>query len=265
MNYFTLHKSRSVNQSMKTKLALLLSLLSATLCIAQSSTSAPLIIVDDASQAIFPEVWRTSTVSASAEPLYQADQQECIEIVEKALAKYPSAIVKANLKKVYVLGRLEYSGVVTGGTNSRSAVYIVKNDRFSAEALERNFHAEFSSILLRNFPRNLDKAEWEQLNPSGFSYRSSGVQAIKDKQASLRLLDDLHEQGFLHEYAKASMEEDFNSYAARLFMGDAGLWKAVENHRKVRSKAELTVAFYEKLAASMNKEWFYNLRQSETK
>ena len=252
---------------MKTTASILILFATVTLALAQSPPSArsgrPEIVVDRATSDIFPESWLTAKVNAKAEPLGKEEQQRCREIVEKALAKYPAAVLHKNLQNVYVVGRLSYSGVFAGGSNSRSDVYVVSNDKCSPAEMEKNVHAEFSSILLRNYPKHLDQVAWQQINPPDFSYRGSGVQAIKSKQASLSFSDALHEEGFLNEYAKASVEEDFNSYAARLLMGHAALWSAIEKYAKVKAKAELTIAFYGKLDASFTKEFFLSLRQSQ--
>lgn len=225
----------------------------------------PDIVMDRASADIFPESWLTPRIHANADALPEAERPQCREVVDRALGKYAPALVGANLKKVHVLARLEYSGVGTGGTNSRSAVYVVSNSKYSPARLEGNFHAEFSSILFRNFPQHFDKTAWQQNNPPDFTYRGSGVQAIRSKQASLQLGDALHGEGFLHEYGKASIEEDFNSYAGRLFTGDAGLWRAIDLYPRVKAKAGLVIAFYGKLDATLTGEKFLSFRQPEKK
>ena len=220
------------------------------------------IIVNRASSDIFPPSWLAPGVGARAELLAETEQQRSVAVITKALGKYPSSLISANVTHIYVLGRLEYSGVAAGGTNSKTDVYVVKNGRISDALLENNFHAEFSSILLRNFPQHLDTEAWQRVHSPDFHYRGSGVQAIKSQQASVRLSDSLHEEGFLNEYAKASVEEDFNSFAARLFTGDPLLWRAIDRYPKVRAKAELAMAFYRKLDASFTKEFFASLRQT---
>ena len=214
------------------------------------------IIVDQAGPEIFPESWRTARINASAEPLAAEARGRSIELVQHALAKYPAAVLTAHLKAVYVLGGLKYSGVSAGGTNSRSAVYLVNNAKSSPENFERIFHAEFSSILLRNFPGHLDRAAWQKINPPGFVYRGSGVQSIRSKQAGLQLSDALHAEGFLNEYGQSSVEEDFNGYASRLLLSDADLWAAIRRFPGVKAKADLVIAFYGKLDAVFTPEWF---------
>lgn len=174
--------------------------------------------------------------------------------------KYPATIASTNRKAVYVLGGLEYRGVATGGTNSRDAVYLVVRNRYSSAVVERIFDAEFSRILLRNAPQLFDADRWRQINPPGSQYLGSGVEAVRRNEASNRLLPALHENGFLHDYSQAGIEEDFNSHAALLFMGDPAYWEAVERYPQVRVKAELTMDFYGRLDAAFSREFFPTLR-----
>ena len=181
-------------------------------------------------------------------------------LVARALSKYPAVILQTHLQRVYVVGCLAYSGVPTGGTNSRNAVYLANSGRAADAALEGIFHAEFSSILLRNLPQYLDLKRWQEINPPDFQYLGSGVQAIKAQKASRRLDAALQEAGFLHAYAQASKEEDFNSIAARLLMDDEGLWRAVAQYPKVRGKTLLVMAFYSRLDPQFTQSWFEALR-----
>lgn len=219
------------------------------------------IIVDQAGSTIFPEAWLNPRTNPGAQPLPEPDQARCHDLIIKALADYPVEVLEANLKKVYVVGALQYSGVSTGGTNSRSAVYVVSNEKYSTAQFERNFHAEFSSILFRNHANLFDAAAWHQLNPTGFIYGGSGVKAIKAKKASSRINPNLHPEGFLHSYGTASIEEDFNSFAALLFMGDSAFWSAIESHPKIKSKAGLVMTFYQKIHPSFTPAFFLSRRR----
>ena len=240
-------------------------LLIALIVFVSPADAAPLIVVDQASPEIFPGEWRGAPVEAQAEILPESDRAMCREIIEKEMANYPAAILDANLKEVYVLSRLRYHGVFAGGTNSRSGVYLVKNGRFTPALFVNNFHAEFSSILLRNHPGHLDNAAWQKNNPEGFVYLGSGVQAVREKKASIHPSDALHEQGFFSEYSKASIEEDFNSHAARLFTGDKELWSAIERFPRIKAKTELAMLFYQKLDASFTRDFFASRRKLQTK
>ncbi|MGV3661976.1 MAG: hypothetical protein ACO1TE_17460 [Prosthecobacter sp.] len=251
---------------MKTLLQGLLATAMLLPCSALQAQSMPTpIILDQAQPDIFPKSWLTARTNARAELLKETERPRSLRLVEQALAKYSPAVLKANLHSVHVLGRLEYSGVPTGGTNSRSVVYVVNGGeaRYTDRAIEGILHAEFSSILLRNYPQHLDKEQWQQLNPPGFSYLGTGgVNAIKQQKASLKLDEVLHAEGFLHQYAKADLEDDFNSMAARLLMGDADLWRLIGQYPKLQAKAALVIDFYHKLDPAFTRELFLSFCQA---
>lgn len=261
--------SQPLSSMMRHPLPALLSvslLLSCGLLHAQESPTPIPIILDQAQPDIFPKSWLTPRTNAKAELLPADQRPRSLELLQRALTKYPAAVLTDNLRKVHVLGRLEYSGVPTGGTNSRTVVYVVNNGglRYTDRAIEGIFHAEFSSILLRNHPQHLDKDQWLQINPPGFTYLGTGgVNAIKQQKASQKLDAVMHAEGFLHQYAKADFEDDFNSIAARLLVGDAGLWRLMEAHPKLRAKAALVIDFYHKLDPVFTREQLLSFRQPE--
>lgn len=216
----------------------------------------PMVSLDAAGPEIFPQSWLTAKVNAQATILDAAQRERSQALVARALAKYPAVLLRTHLQRVYVVGGLAYSGVPTGGTNSRNAVYLANSGKAADVALEGIFHAEFSSILLRNLPQHLDTERWQEINPPDFRYLGSGVQAIKQQKASRRLDAAMHKAGFLHAYAQASQEEDFNSIASRLLMGDEGLWRAVAQFPKVKEKSLLVMAFYGRLHPQFTQSWF---------
>lgn len=233
---------------MHARFALMLAVLGASCGVGSTfALGVPEIVVDRADSGIFPESWLKDPINAEAEVLPESERPPCREQVEKELARYPAAILQTELKRVHVLGRLQYHGVATGGTRSSSVVYVVRNAKIDPARLANNLHAEFSSILLLNHRNGLNEAAWHECHPPGFAYRGSGVGAVKSGQASTGLRDELHVEGCLNEYANVSLEEDFNSYAGRLFTGDPQLWRAIGKFPKVAAKAALVISFYGKI------------------
>jgi hypothetical protein len=229
------------------------------------STDGPQIIFDQSSSDIFPESWRSSKVNAKAEPLHDSERERCRKIVERALAKYPAEMLAATLKKIYCIGQLEYSGVVTGGSRSVSAIYVVCKPTYASADVERIIHAEYSSVLFLNHRQHFDEAAWTAVNPTDFSYLGGGVRAIKSGQAMRRSDEMTREQGFVKEYAKASIEEDFNCHVASLMMGDAAYWEAVAKHPRLKAKSDLVIGFYSKIHASFTPTKYQALREAEKK
>jgi dipeptidyl-peptidase-4 len=254
---------------MRTSVIHLLLFVCASISLAESpapkSTEGPQIILDQASAEIFPESWRTAKINAKAEALADTERERCRKVVDRALAKYPAEMLAATLKKIYCVGSLEYSGVVTGGTRSKSAIYIVCKPNYASAEVERIVHAEYSSVLFQKHRQHFGEAAWKAINPTDFNYLGGGVQAVKRGQATRRTDEATRELGFIKEYAKASIEEDFNCHAAPLLMGDATYWEAVAKHPKLNAKSDLVIAFYSKIHGSFSPAKFQALRDEEAK
>jgi hypothetical protein len=210
---------------------------------------------------IFPESWRKPPVSASGGTLNEEHFERVKKTMAKALAKYPAKVLEKHLENVYILSELKYSGISAGGTNSRTCVYVKVSDvkkGYSDHHIEDVFHAEFSSIFLRNLKKDFPTDAWAKINPPGFKYFSSGVEAIKKKKVGLAN-EELLQQGFLSQYGQSDMENDFNGFAGKLFTGDAKLWQNADKHPKIQAKLKLTLEFYSKLDESFSEKFFKEL------
>lgn len=227
----------------------------------------PVRLVTSSDKEIFPASWLSKEIAASGEELAQEEVKRTARVLAAAARKYPAEVLAANLGTVYVLRRLAYFGVEAGGTNSRRDIYL-SNDGvglgYTDQALENAFHAEFSSILLRNFPEYLDTAAWHKANPPGFSYLGNGVEAIKDSKAGLVTTETALAEGFVYEYAKSSLENDFNAVTKRLFNGDARFWAAAGQYPALREKSDLAIRFYQRLHASFTPGYFCSLADKNT-
>lgn len=219
----------------------------------------PVPVLTSSSHDVFPEAWRKEPVSAQGSALSDEKLGKAKVILEAALSKYPATVLKANLKTVYVLSELRYRGVVTSGTNSRTCVYLKMGDEragYTPAHVQGTFHAEFSSILMRNHPQFLDKEAWQNANPAGFQYLGDGVDAVKQGKAGLKSETALLEKGFLSQYGCSTLENDFNGLTIRLFAGDASLWALAEQYPRIRAKLQLALSFYQQLDPSFTETFF---------
>lgn len=217
----------------------------------------PVPVVTSSNAEVFPETWRNAPISAGGGELGKEHYDRVQRVLKQAFSKYPEEVLRQHLKKVVVLSHLRYCGVPTGGTNSATAVYVQVGDvrsGYTDEWLERVFHAEFSSILLRNL--DLDKDAWAGHNPPGFNYLGNGVDAIKQGRHGLRLEQQLHSEGFLKEYSKSTLENDFNAFAASIFAGDKAIWGLAEQFPKLQGKLKLTIAFYQAIDSNWTEAKF---------
>lgn len=209
----------------------------------------------------FPSSWIPAPTNAAGESIKNKEIHRSKIVMEKALAKYPLAVLKANLRNIYFLRTMSFFGVGYGGTNSTDALYFTNDgidNGYTDFYLEQNLHHEFSSILFRNFPEYLDTTSWKAANIEGFDYNDpeAGVGAIRKNQSSQDLDTALAKKGFLTQYAYSSLENDVNTLAQNLFMPDPEFWNFVNNYPRIRTKVNLLINFYSKLDASLNEEYF---------
>ncbi len=205
----------------------------------------------------FPSSWHSKKIAAKGVSLDSSEIERSIVAVKKALRKYPISTLQKNISKIYVLKSIEFYGQTFGGTNSTDVIYIANNGvakGYTSNYLEKTFHHEFSSILLRKFPHFLDKNEWQ--NQNNIQYGKGGVQALKDNNDSQNFDEKLHEKGFLYEYAVSGFENDFNSFAENLFLPSKDFYKTVDKHNSVKNKFEMIVQFYESIDPSMRENYF---------
>lgn len=219
-------------------------------------------IVFDTEPHMFPAGWYCKRISAEASSLPSQYRTEAMDILNRAIAKYPEDVLFVYLRKVYVMESMSFFGVPYGGTNTKDVVYITydnSNPERTAEYVEGVFHHEFSSVLFRKFNRHFDRRPWESINPAEFSYGKGGVEAIKRGEASLDYDYDLLKVGFLNKYSQSAFEEDINVFAQNLFCGGEQFWYIVDTFGKIREKALLTVGFYNQIDPRFTEEYFRTL------
>ena len=219
----------------------------------------PVRIVTSSDPNIFPANWLSQGIQAWAERLPDNQFVRTRTILNRAQKKYPPEVLEKNLKTIYALHRLVFRSISASGTNGESNVYIANRGvraGFTDSHIERTCHAELSSLLLKKYPQHLDTKTWRQVNAESFKYERSGVTAVRKKKSSKTFDACAHDKGFLHEYAQSTLENDFNSIAEQLFMGNQRFWRVVAAYPKIKAKADLTIAFYQRIDPAFNQAFF---------
>lgn len=216
-------------------------------------------IIFSADGKIFPDSWYSARIDAKGESLDKSEYERSREVVQRALLKYPVSVVQENLKAVYVLHRIEFFGSSFGGTNSSDVVYLSnrgKSKGYNDFYLEQLFHAEFSSILLRNKPNLFSESLWKNCNAQGFKYGKGGVAALKKGSDSEHFDEKLNRMGVINQYSVSSLENDFNAFAKNLFLPEEGFAQLLETYPLLRKKRNLLIEFYLQIHAAFTKEFF---------
>jgi hypothetical protein len=229
--------------------------------------SDPVQVLSSGDPEIFPASWLSDRINAQAEILESEDEiKRSKEILQIGIGKYPRKIITENISAVYILYTLKYFGITAGGTNSNRNIYLTNKGAsagYSDIWIEETFHNEFSSILLRNFATLQFQKHWTSINKTTFTYGTNGVDAIKNGESSKAGESSFYNEGFLHQYATSSYENDFNSIAGNLFMGKKDFWSVVDEYTLVSNKVALAIAFYNKLDPLFTYVYFRSLEKTD--
>jgi hypothetical protein len=192
----------------------------------------------------FPAAWLLEPINSQGEQIAFGEIDRLISISEKFVSAYPTNIIENNLKDIYLFRSLSSYGKKYGASNSLTGLYITSNGKkngFSDIVLLSQLHSEFSSILFRNY--KFPEVEWKNLNPNGFTYSGTGVEVL-DQKNLYGQSSELLTKGFLVEYSKSSLENDFNMISFWLFTQADQLKNLCINNEKIKLKVDLAVEFY---------------------
>lgn len=208
---------------------------------------------------MFPQHWWQAPVNAVVTDLDSEEVERSVRAIKTALAKYPGDM-PLYLESIYVFKSMQFYGVPYGGTYrapAHATVYLA-NDGYPKTQLERVFHAELSSVLLKSAPHWFSEEDWRACLPASFDYAGD-----RETIALLELGEPLeqveasfYEKGFLSYYATTTLENDFNSVVKELFVPSPGFWERLERQPRIAKKVELVVTFYRRFDERFSLEYF---------
>ena len=118
--------------------------------------------------------------------------------------------------------------------------------RYDDEFMACRLHSEFSSILLDHYPIPADS--WKQINPEGFTYSGSGFEMV-DNPSCYDSTDRSCSDGFVVNYCRSSLENDFNMISAWLFTRKDTLDTLSQKYDRLRKKQAIAEQFYTSLSS----------------
>ncbi len=192
----------------------------------------------------FPPEWQTPSLALAASEIEVGEVVRLIPIIQQFLATHPISVVRTDLEHIYLLRELSFRGKRYGGTHKDKSIYIICNgtdNRYNTEFMLCRLHSEFSSILLEHHPFPTDA--WNQLNPEGFTYSGNGFEVV-DNPSCYDSTDRSCSEGFLLNYCRSSLENDFNMISSWLFTKKSELDAISQQHRKIQQKQAMAEQFY---------------------
>ena len=198
---------------------------------------------------------KNGEISVLLTPPTNAQYLNYMDILEKALRRYPTDLIAKNLVTIYIGGGYRQNGGVITGLYEKGKIYLFYNHQEGDNSeifLEQTFHHEFSSILIHAY--DFPAFDWLKLNPPGFDYIINPVKineymnSGKSYQASEVQL----KQGLVSSYGKANPENDINSYVELIFTQPEKMQALVKTYPVIRLKYNMIREFYISISPKFN-------------
>lgn len=188
---------------------------------------------------------KSPPINAQGEQLSDDEILRILPVIKEFLSVYSKDVIAKNLKVIYLTKKLFLYGKSFGASYGGKALYIKSEGiykGFTHEFLLGTMHAEFSSILMKNysFPEN----EWKSKNPLNFQYVGNGRDMLGTGN-SYSQTPELLTKGLICEYAQASVEEDFNMMVYWLFTKPNELKALAKKYPIINSKMWMVIDFYQ--------------------
>lgn len=173
--------------------------------------------------------------------------------IEKALPAYPPGFFAKVCPAIFVCGTLSFQGVGAGGAYGPSWILLVASRSYGTEGVFQNalygVHHEFSSLIWHR--TSMLPIRWTELLPRDWQPLKTVAAAMKHGE---RRSGDLA-AGFLTAYAEVSAENDFNTYAEKIFVEPKFIVETARAHPTVAQKVALLMAAYVQSDARLEHEF----------
>lgn len=187
----------------------------------------------------FPPGSTLERFNSSATELSETDIRRVLPVVRVFLSSYPDRILRRHLGDIYLMQELTMAGGGWGGTYYKSGIYI--NCKAGERKILSTMYHETSSMLMKNY--RFPTRAWQNIN--GSEARYIGAQHFADgRNRGGASSKQGFEMGFLTNYARSSLENDFNVMSEWLFTRFYRLRRLAKEYPKIGEKMELAIDFY---------------------
>lgn len=211
----------------------------------------PPVIAYNGVEQIFPASWLAGKTKARATMADTAKFRQDTAAILEAFYKYPIGVLQKNIAHIYIVGKLSFNNQRFTGTNSSDDIFIGSEGNLE---IEKTFHHEFSSILLRNYADFSLEMKWKELSPG--IRNGNSASAVKAGFSSVNTDSVLLTKGYLSPYSLSNWENDFNMYAENLFTAGRAFWQMADKNPIVTAKLKLVVQFYHSVWSGYTWDYF---------
>jgi hypothetical protein len=161
--------------------------------------------------------------------------------IEAALTVYPPGFVSSVVRGIFVGGEIRVGTETSGGFTAPAWFVLPASAARSSEDIRLTnligVHHELSSFVLR---KSNVAHEWSAFAPKDWQFATASEKALVAGRAT----DPSPDSGFLSAYGATTAENDFNTYAERIFTQPEDLVRLACQHGLVRRKLLFVLQTY---------------------
>ncbi|MET1255923.1 hypothetical protein [Aliikangiella maris] len=196
---------------------------------------------------VLPKIYLNSNAKGKIVPINPVNLCRAIDLIEKEINLYATKPIKQVLKNIYLADKLSFYQVEYGGTAIGDSLYLTVGSveqGYSDKYIAELFHHELSSLFFHYLA--FDKSTWKNANPENFKYLESDKEVLAQvaKGDVNHYSTQNYENGFLSEYGKTNLENDFNTYAEVLMTEPEKLEALAKRYSRINMKLVLVQNFY---------------------
>lgn len=194
----------------------------------------------------------------SANPLAAGEIDRSEHVLREELRKFPPALLKRYLDRIYLLQDLRYQDVEVGGVNFRQTrtICLSAGPGATESFIARLLDHELTHLLISGRGSGFPFREWARINPPTFRYGNGGIEAIRAGMTMGDGDDSCRAQGFARPYGMSDINEDAACIGEMLFSGDPTFWSSVDRVDSLRAKTEMLAKYFSSLDPELNIDLF---------
>jgi hypothetical protein len=204
-----------------------------------------------------PPILAGPAKGSKIEPIRHRVLVHYVDILQKALEKYPVQVIKNHLNVIQFAGEIDDHGFMAGGTYDpfRRILYIANNGSQKDNRSIYVFHHEFSSLLLTSHSFYMNP--WTDNNQKEFEYLYDTTKnALKTYNSTSLVGTEVdYEKGFIDTYGQTNFENDFNEYSAMIFTYPQKFKEIMDQYPRVRGKFLVWLEYYQNIDPIFTEEY----------
>ncbi len=178
-----------------------------------------------------------------------ATEQPSLDALASAITRYPSGFIDKLVQRIALAGQITLWNTQVGGFFAANTIALNAHDVTTPGGqtfLADSFHHELSSIVRNQTLFNV--SDWTAANPPNFAYATTAVyKSILTQRPSVEGNDTLHTQGFVSLYGTTSLDNDWNTYAERVFGHPRDFAAQITHFPKMALKTRQLLDIYTKM------------------